>query len=149
MVKGLLVGLGIMLVCLLIPIAHFVLVPASPFIAGYWGISFTRTGQRHYAIEGLVYGVLLGLLVGLIAAAAALPLTALELLDRRFEVLLWIGVVVLTLYTGSMSTMGAMYSSLREQQRAEREAAAGFNTVSGTVSGAEASPEPDSSNPAG
>ncbi len=140
MVKGLLVGLGIMLVCPLIPIAHFVLVPASPFIAGYWGISFARTGQRHYAIEGLIYGVLLGLLVGLVAVAAALPLTALGLLDRRFVVLLWIGVVVLTLYTGSMSAMGAMYSSLREQQRAEREAAA----VSNTVSDAEANPDPDS-----
>lgn len=36
--------------------------------------------------------------------------------------LAWIGVIVFTLYTGSMSTMGAMYSALREQQRAERQA---------------------------
>ena len=124
MVKGLLVGLGIMLVCPLIPIAHFVLVPASPFIAGYWGISFARNTERHYAINGLIFGILLGLLVCLIAAVVAGLLTAILLSDRRFVVLVWIGVVVFTLYTGSMSAMGAMYSSLREQQRAQREAVA-------------------------
>ena len=124
MVKGLLVGLGIMLVCPLIPIVHFVLVPASPFIAGYWGISFARNTERHYAINGLIFGVLLGLLVCLIAAVVVGPLTLILQIDRRFVVLAWIGVVVFTLYTGSMGTLGAMYSSLREQQRAQREAVA-------------------------
>ncbi len=123
MVKGLLVGLGIMLVCPLIPIAHFVLVPASPFIAGYWGISFARMTQRNYAVGGLIYGALLGLAVGLVAAAAALAATVLWEPGQRFAVLMWIGVVVFILYTGSMSMLGAMYSSLREQQRTERQAA--------------------------
>ena len=35
MFTGLMVGLGIIVACALIPIAHFVLIPASPFIAGY------------------------------------------------------------------------------------------------------------------
>ena len=135
MVKGLLVGLGIMLVCPLIPIAHFVLVPASPFIAGYWGISFARTGNRHYATEGLIYGSLLGLLFCLIGSAIALAVMTLWGPGQRLTVLIWIGIVVFTLYVGSMSTLGAMYSALREQQRAAREAATESQPETGTNRG--------------
>ena len=118
MFVGLIVGLAVMLVCPLIPIAHFVLVPASPFIAGYWGISFAPNTQRHYALHGLLYGLSLALLVGLVAALlAALAMALFD--DSRIKVLAWIGSGVLTLYTGSMSTMGAMYYALREQQKAQ------------------------------
>lgn len=123
MITGLMVGLGIMVVCLLIPIAHFVLVPASPFIAGYWGISFAPNPGRHYAMHGLIYGSLLGLLVGTVGVAVAFGIIALWGDDSRVRVLAWIGVLVFTLYTGSMATMGAMYAALREQNKA-REAAA-------------------------
>ena len=123
MITGLMVGLGIMVVCLLIPIAHFVLVPASPFIAGYWGISFAPNPGRHYAMHGLIYGSLLGLLVGTVGVAVAFGIIALWGDDPRVRVLAWLGVLVFTLYTGSMATMGAMYAALREQNKA-REAAA-------------------------
>ena len=121
MLVGVLVGLAIMVGCFLIPIAHFILVPAGPFIAGYWGIQFAPNPGRHYALHGLIFGSLLGAVMGLILVAVAFLLIAL-FDDPRVKVLAWLGVIVLTLYTGSMGTMGAMYSSLREQQRAQRQA---------------------------
>ena len=119
MLVGALVGLAIILGSFLIPIAHFVLVPASPFIAGYWGIQFSPNPGRHYALHGLIYGTILGLLVGIILSGVAFLLIAL-IDDSRIIVLAWLGVGVFTLYTGSMSTLGAMYSALREQQRIQR-----------------------------
>ena len=128
MITGLMVGLGIMVVCALIPIAHFVLVPASPFIAGYWGISFAPNPGRHYALHGLIYGSLLGLLMGLVGVAVAFLVIALFGDDSRIQVLAWIVVLVFTLYTGSMATMGAMYAALREQDKAKAAAAAAERT---------------------
>lgn len=124
MIVGLMVGVGIMVVCALIPIAHFVLIPASPFIAGYWGISFAPNPGRHYAVHGLIYGSLLGLLMGLVGVVAAFVVIALFGDDSRVRVLAWIAVLVFTLYTGSMSTLGAMYAALREQEKAKEAAAA-------------------------
>lgn len=121
MVVGVLIGLGIMLGCIIIPIAHIVLAPAGPFIAGYWGIQYAPNPGRHYAVHGLMYGALLGLLVGVILAGFAFLVTAMSS-DSRLAVLAWIFVGVFTLYTGSMGTMGAMYSALREQQRAQERA---------------------------
>ena len=121
MLVGVLIGLAIMVGCFLIPIAHFVLAPAGPFIAGYWGIQYAPNPGRHYALHGLIFGSLLGLLMGLILTGVAFLLMAL-FDDPRVAVLAWLGVLVFTLYTGSMGTMGAMYSALREQQRAQQEA---------------------------
>ncbi len=122
MIVGVLVGLAIMVGCFLIPIAHFVLAPAGPFIAGYWGIQYAPNPGRHYAMHGLMFGSLLALFIGLILAALAVLLTAM-FDDPRVATLAWLGAGVFTLYTGSMGTMGAMFYSLREQQRSEREAA--------------------------
>ena len=121
MLVGVLVGLAIMVGCFLVPIAHFILGPAGPFIAGYWGIQFAPNPGRHYALHGLIFGSLLALTMGVILVGVAFLLIAL-FDDSRVKVLVWLGVIVLTLYTGGMGTMGAMYSSLREQQRAQREA---------------------------
>ena len=114
MVKGLLVGLLIMVVCPLIPIAHFVLVPASPFIAGYWGMPHVKKEYWNYAVKGLIFGSALALLFCLILVAVAFVLTVLVDIDQRISRVIWIGVVVFTLYTGSMGTLGAMFSSLRQ-----------------------------------
>ena len=124
MITGLMVGLGIMVVSFLIPIAHFVLVPASPFIACYWGISFAPNPGRHYALHGLIYGSLLALLVAVVGVVVAFLIIALWGDDSRVQVLAWIGVLVFTLYAGSMATMGAMYAALREQDKAKQAAAA-------------------------
>jgi hypothetical protein len=106
--------------CFLIPIAHFVLAPAGPFIAGYWGIQYAPNPGRHYAIHGLMFGSLLALFMGFILAGVAALLTGM-FDDPRVATLAWLGAGVFTLYTGSMGTMGAMFCSLKEQQRAKRE----------------------------
>ena len=121
MVKGLLVGLLIMVVCPLIPIAHFVLVPASPFIAGYWGIHHFKKEYGHYAVKGIIFGSILALLFCLILVAVAYVLIVLVDIDQRIARAIWIGVVVFTLYTASMGTLGAMFSSLREIERRKRD----------------------------
>lgn len=120
MVVGVLVGLAIMVGCFLIPIAHFVLAPAGPFIAGYWGIQYAANPGRHYAVHGLMFGSLLAVFMGFILAALASLLMAM-FDDPRVTTLAWLGAAVFTLYTGSMGTMGAMFYSLREQQRIDRE----------------------------
>ena len=63
MIRGLFVGVGIMLVCPLIPVAHFVLVPASPFIAGYFGINYVRGETGSPSALALQYGALLALVL--------------------------------------------------------------------------------------
>ena len=118
MVKGVLVALGIMLISALIPIAHFVLVPASPFIGGYFGINHAHPNRETYAIQGLIFGSLLGLAILVITATGAI--VAMLLLDRigqRVLVVMWLGVGVFTLYTGSLGTLGAMYSVLRSDDK--------------------------------
>ena len=118
MVKGVLVALGIMLISALIPIAHFVLVPASPFIGGYFGINHAHPNRETYAIQGLIFGSLMGLAILVITATGAI--VAMLLLDRigqRVLVVMWLGVGVFTLYTGSLGTLGAMYSVLRSDDK--------------------------------
>jgi len=121
MLVGVLIGLAIMVGCFLIPIAHFVLAPAGPFIAGYWGIQYAPNPGRHYALHGLMFGSLLGLLMGMVLSVVAFLLTSM-FDDSRVAVLAWLGAGVFTLYTGSMGTMGAMFYALKDQQRAQQAA---------------------------
>lgn len=119
MVKGVLIGLGIMLVCALIPIVHFVAVPASPFIAGYIGVGYAKANGDAYSIKGLKFGSLLGLLVLLISGIGAAAIMVLVETSQKITFVMWFGVVIFTLYTGSMATLGAMYSSIRAERTAD------------------------------
>lgn len=113
MIKGVFLALGIMFVSLLIPLVHFVAFPASPFIGGYFGIKFAQVPRESYAAKCLLFGTLVGsLFLVLSALVAALVVNLLEV-GQRFLVIIWVLVVVLTLYTGSMSALGAMFSVLR------------------------------------
>ena len=113
MVKGAFVALGIMLVLALIPIVDFVGIPFGAFIGGYYGISSARSHTGSNTFKSIVFGSLLGLLVFLVLLAVAVALTVSIDLSQRFLWLLWIAVVVFTLYTASMGALGAMYSQLR------------------------------------
>jgi hypothetical protein len=119
LIKGILVALGIMIVSALIPIVHFIAVPVSPFIGGYFGVSFARSGSGSYTVKGLKFGSLLGLVVLLVSGIAAAVVMFEVEPSQRVSVLMWIGVGVFTLYTGSMSALGAMYSLLRSNRQAE------------------------------
>jgi MFS family permease len=112
--------------CLLIPLVHFVAFPASPFIGGYFGIKYAQVPRESYAAKCLLFGALLGSLFLILASLAAALAVTLSDLGQRFLVIIWIGVGVLTLYTGSMSALGAMFSVLRSggQSNEPAEAAA-------------------------
>ena len=115
MVKGVLVGFGIMIVLALIPIVHFIGIPFGPFIGGYFGISSVGGYTQARFKRALAFGSLLGGLIFLIAAVASAAVTILTLFDRINVnlILVWGGVAVFTLYTISMSALGAMYAQLR------------------------------------
>ena len=67
MLKGVLVGFGIMLAAIPIPIVHFIAVPLSPFIAGFIGSGVAKIDQNEIVKFG---GLMAGLMV--IPAAAVL-----------------------------------------------------------------------------
>ena len=116
MIRGVLIALGIMVVCLLIPLVHFVAAPASPFIGGYIGISSAASHHGSPVLKSLIFGVLLGSMVLAGLAVVGAVLTAFVDLGKFFWVM-WGAVAVITLYTVSMGGLGAMFSQLRLAQQ--------------------------------
>ena len=112
MIKGVFIAFGIMVICLLIPLVHFVAAPASPFIGGYLGISSARDNPRSHLVKAITFGFLLGGLVLFIAASASAAIMVLADLGR-FLLVLWGGVAILVIYTASMSALGALFSLLK------------------------------------
>ncbi len=100
----------------LIPVVHFVGVPAGPFIAGYFGVNAARDYPGTPVRKALVFGLWLGGIVGVITIVAATIVTIVG--DFAYPFLLWGGVVVATFYYTSMSFLGAWYSELRAIERA-------------------------------
>jgi hypothetical protein len=109
-VKGVLVGFGIMVLLALIPIVHFVGIPFGPFIGGYFGITAAGGYSPTPAKRALVFGGLLGLIILATTATAA---TVMTLLTDVNPLWLWAPVAGFTFYTSSMGALGAMYSQLR------------------------------------
>ena len=99
----------------MIPLVHFVAFPASPFIGGYIGINSASAHGGSPASKSLVFGALLGFVIFFVLALTAGILTLVVDLGR-FLWLMWGGVFVLTLYTASMSGLGAMFSQLKGPQ---------------------------------
>ena len=128
MIKGVFIGLGVVLLLAVIPVVHFVGVPAGPFIAGYFGINAARDYPGTPGRKALAYGLWLGAIVGVITVVSAIVVTLAG--DFAYPFLLWGGVVVVTFYYGSMSFLGAWYSLLRAIERA------GPSTTSGAAVGA-------------
>ncbi len=114
MVKGVFVALGIMLVLAVIPIVHFVGIPFGPFIGGYFGISAAATRTGSYTVKSLMFGALLGAMIFVVLAAVAVVLIV--TIEPNL-VLVWLGVGVLTMYSASMGSLGAMYGQLRSAEK--------------------------------
>ena len=114
MIKGVLVALAIMVVLAVVPLANLVGLPFGAFIGGYFGISSSHSSSRSFAINSVLFGGLLGLIIFLILVAVAVGLTATLDLSQRFLWLLWLSVIVFSLYTASMGALGAMYSQLKK-----------------------------------
>jgi hypothetical protein len=110
MIKGVFVGLLVILVGPFIPIVHFVAVPFGPFIAGYIGISSVGSYPGSAGRKALVFGTIFGGMMGAVFVLAAAIVTA---VSDFYPVLLWGGVAVFTFYYSSMSALGAWYAGLR------------------------------------
>ena len=123
MVKGLFVGLAVVVVLAIIPVVHFVGVPAGPFIAGYFGINAARDYPGSPGRKALAYGIWIGVVVGVITVVAAIIVTIVG--DFAYPILLWGGVVVVTFYYSSMAALGAWYAGLRALERANAPTGAG------------------------
>ena len=127
MLKGILLALGIMFLLMLIPIVDFVGIPFGPFIGAYYGMASVRasTGEVFppgpptgaqigaFAIRGAIFGGVLGLLVSMILVVVGVILMLTIDLSGRFILLLWLAVVVFTMYAATMAALGAMYSQIR------------------------------------
>ncbi len=122
MIKGVLVGLGVVVVLAIIPVVHFIGVPFGPFIAGYFGINAARDHPGTPGRKAMAFGLWLGALVGVVVVIAAAIVTVVG--DFAYPFLLWGGVVVATFYYASMSALGAWYSGLRAMERVRAEAPA-------------------------
>lgn len=127
MLKGIILALGIMFLLMLIPIVDFVGIPFGPFIGAYYGMASVRasTGEVFLpgpptgaqigalAIKGAIFGGVLGLLVSMILVVVGVILMLTIDLSGRFIFLLWLAVVVFTMYAATMAALGAMYSQIR------------------------------------
>ena len=106
MFKGVLVGFGIMLASLVIPVVHYVAAPLSPFVAGFIGSGIANINQ-----DGIIkFG---GLMAGLmfIPAVVVLIIKFVFGVDEiiRIPTTWWIVVVVpLIPYTWFGATVGAL-----------------------------------------
>ena len=76
MLKGVLVGFGIMLAAIPIPIVHFIAVPLSPFIAGFIGSGVAKIDQNGIVKFG-------GLMAGLMVIPATASTREIPLWSRR------------------------------------------------------------------
>jgi hypothetical protein len=106
MLNGVLVGFGIMLASLAIPIVHYVAAPLSPFIAGFIGGGVAKIDQ-----DGIVkFGALTALLM-FIPALAVLILKFAVGVDEILNIpTTWVMIAVLILipYTWFGATVGAL-----------------------------------------
>ncbi|MDP6665922.1 MAG: hypothetical protein QF357_00835 [Dehalococcoidia bacterium] len=106
MLKGVLVGFGIMLASIVIPFVHFIAVPLSPFIAGFIGGGIARIDQ-----DGIVkFGALMAGLMfipALIVLVFKFAFGVDEIL--RIQTMWWvIAMIALIPYTWFGSTVGAL-----------------------------------------
>jgi|TARA_B100001765_G_scaffold59762_1_gene35843 hypothetical protein len=110
MIKGVLIGFGIMIILAVIPIVHIAGIPFGPFIGGYYGISSVRDSTATPGRKALIFGIWTGLLMGIVLVISAIIATA---VSGVMPLLIWGGVWVFTFYYASMSGLGAWYAELK------------------------------------
>ena len=141
MVRGLLTALGVMFICAALPVAQALLAPFGPFLGAYFGIRWVDTGGRGPLGAAVRFGCVVAGASGIILIVIAVILMLTLALPPRFLVLLWIAVVVFTLYVAGMSTLGGMYRLVKMQAAAGAKApatGAGSGDKGGDTTGAAA-----------
>jgi hypothetical protein len=119
MLNGVLVGFGIMLASLLIPIVHYVSAPLGPFIAGFIGGGVARIDQ-----DGIIkFGVLTALLMFIPAAVVLILKFVVGVEKILIFPTTWVVIISLIFipYTWFGATVGAMggYYIRRNQANSE------------------------------
>jgi hypothetical protein len=116
MLNGVLVGFGIMLASLVIPVVHYVAAPLSPFIAGFIGGGIAKIDQHGIVkFGGLMAGLMFVPVVIVLVIKYAFGVD--EML--RIPTTWWmIAVLVLIPYTWVGATVGALggYMIRRNQE---------------------------------
>lgn len=117
--------MGVMFICAALPVAQALLAPFGPFLGAYFGIRWVDTGGRGALGAAVRFGCVVAGASGIILIVIAVVLMLTLALPPRFLVLLWIAVVVFTLYVAGMSTLGGMYRLVKMQTAAARTPATG------------------------
>ena len=112
MVKGVMIGFGIMIVLALVPVVHIAGIPFGPFIGGYYGISAASGSTASPGRKAAVFGIWTGILMLIVLTVAAAFATA---LSGVMPFLIWGGVSVFTFYYATMAAMGAWYAELKDK----------------------------------
>ena len=110
MVKGVLIGFGIIIILAIIPIVHIAGIPFGPFIGGYYGISAASDSTASAGRKALVFGIWTGVLMGVVLVISAIIAIV---VSGVMPLLIWIGVWVFTLYYATMAGLGAWYGELK------------------------------------
>lgn len=120
MAKGIAVATAIMLAAIPIPVAHFFLIPISPFVAGFVGGGVAKADEAKLIWFGLT-------LAGLMLIPAAVIIVAWLLLDA--DTLLgapsafWLVIgIALVPYTWFGATLGALISYLFRRRSQDTDA---------------------------
>jgi len=113
MIKGVLIGFGIIIVLAVIPIVHIAGIPFGPFIGGYYGISSVNDTNTTPGRKALMFGIYTGVLMGIVLVISATIATIATTVSGVMLLLIWGGVWVFTFYYASMAGLGAWYSELK------------------------------------
>ena len=120
MLNGVLVGFGIMLTSLVIPVVHYVAAPLSPFIAGFIGSGVAKIDQ-----DGIIkFGALVALLMFIPVVAVSILKFVVGVEEILTIPTTWVMIIVLIFipYTWFGATVGAMGGYyIRRNQEEESE----------------------------
>ncbi len=108
MFKGVAIAFGIMLAAIPIPVAHFILIPISPFVAGFIGGGVAKADEARIIWFGLIVAALM-----LIPAAIIIGVWLLLDVDKFLGAPTWFWAIIgiaIAPYTWFGVTIGALIS---------------------------------------
>ena len=113
MLKGVFIGFAIIIILAPIPIVHIVTIPFGPFIGGYYGISAVSGSMASPGRKALEFGAWTAFLTLVVAAIVMGTIDVIFDVPSVLRIILWVVVVFVPFYYGSMAGLGAWYSELK------------------------------------
>jgi len=122
MLKGVMVGFGIMVASLVIPIVHYVAVPLSPFIAGFIGGGIAKIDENGIVKFGAAMAWLM-FIPALLMLIVKFVVGVDEILTIPIMLGVWVTIALIP-YTWFGATVGALGGYLiRRNQESEQDSA--------------------------